>query len=149
MRRVAETFAKSAVENGLAIGASVGITLRGRPHFFAYGLADIPTGTPTTPDTIYQIGSVTKIFTTAMLGQNIVIGINQLSEPPARFTGELGALDPFTAAVTLEELGDFTAGLPSTPPCPRPPADPGLPAQRGARPSSSTRPRTSPPTCGA
>lgn len=110
-----ETFARSSVADGRSIGVAVGITFRGRRHFFAYGRADAATGTSVTPDTIFQIGSVTKIFTTAILGENVLLRINRLSQTLGDFTAELGPLSPATQPVTLQELGNFTAGLPSLP----------------------------------
>lgn len=125
IRRIVETFAKSAVDEGLAVGVSVGITHRGRHYLFGYGVADEASETLATPATIYQIGSVTKIFTTAMLGQNVVVGINDLTQPLSDFETQLGPLTPSTASITLLELGDFTTGLPSTPPvCPEGPPPP-------------------------
>lgn len=120
IERIVETFAKSAVADGAAIGVSVGITFHGRtPQFFAYGLANFAEGTPATPDTIFEIGSVTKVFTTALLGWNVHTGANKLNEPLSRFPILLGPLRRSTQGINLLELGDFTAGLPSTPPlCP-------------------------------
>lgn len=61
------------VDNGSAIGVKVGTTLGDKPpSFFSYGLARY--GAPPrererfTEDTLFQIGSITKIFTTNLLG---------------------------------------------------------------------------------
>lgn len=116
VREVVETYAKSAVDEGTAIGVAVGVTMGGRRQFFAYGLADVARRTRATPDTIFQIGSVTKIFTTAILGQNTVVGMNSLAQSLGDFTAQLGSLPTSNQPVTLEELADFTAGLPSDPP---------------------------------
>jgi CubicO group peptidase (beta-lactamase class C family) len=115
LRRIVEAFARSSVDDGTSVGVAVGVTFRGQRHLFAYGLADATSGTLVTPDTIFQIGSVTKVFTTAILGENVLLGINRLSQTLADFTTQLGPLHPRTQAVTLQELGNFTAGLPSTP----------------------------------
>lgn len=112
---IVKTFTKSSVEDGTPTGVAVGITYRGRNQFFSYGLADTVTGAPVTPRTIFQIGSVTKAFTTAILGENLALGINRLSQTLADFTAELGPLGAGASQVTLEELGDFTAGYPSDP----------------------------------
>jgi len=124
---IVETFAKSAVADGAAIGVSVGVTFHGRtPQFFAYGLANFAEGTPATPDTIFEIGSVTKVFTTALLGWNVHTGANKLNEPLSRFPVLLGPMQRSTRGVNLLQLGDFTAGFPSTPPlCSDSPATPG------------------------
>ena len=77
---IVKTFAKSSVEDGTATGVAVGITYRGRSQFFSYGIADAATGAPVTPRTVFQIGSVTKVFTTAVLGENLAVGTIQLSQ---------------------------------------------------------------------
>lgn len=116
MRRIADTYAGSTIAQGKAAGVSIGITYKGKHYLYAYGLADAD-GTPSTTDGIYEMGSVTKIFTTAMLGQNVVAGTNSLTQTLGDFDAQIGygRLHPSTRMVTLENLGDFTAGLPSLP----------------------------------
>src|SRR5262245_9974138 len=73
--RIIQTFAKTAVDTGAAVGIAVGVTFRGRPaQFFSYGIADAGAATPVTPDTIFEMGSVTKVFTTALLADAAVAG---------------------------------------------------------------------------
>ncbi len=127
IQQIVETFARSAVDDGAAVGVSVGVTFRGRtPQFFAYGLANFGERTLVTPDTIFEIGSVTKVFTTALLGWNVHTGVNKLNEPLSRFSDLVGFMRRPTQGVNLRELGDFTAAFPSTPPlCSDSPATPG------------------------
>ena len=126
---IMETFARPAVDKGGAVGIAVGVTYRGRPpQFFSLGRANIATGTAVTPDTIFQMGSVTKVFTTALLGDAVLAGRLKLPLPLSRLEALLGAMPMSTQAVTLLNLGDFTSGLPTTPalcPTPIPPLPPG------------------------
>ena len=125
LKDIVETYARSAVDDGNAVGVAVGVTIAGRRHFFAYGLADVTSRRRVSPDTIFQIGSVTKVFTTAILGQNAVVGINDLAEPLNNFAPVLGSLPPANQLITLEELANFTAGLPDEPPPCQPSQSPG------------------------
>jgi len=123
--QIMETFARPPVDRGAAVGIAVGVTYRGRPpQFFSYGTADVLDGTAVTPDTIFEMGSVTKVFTTALLGEAVLAGDLKLNLPLSRLESLVGPMPRSTQAVTLLNLGDFTAGLTvDTPPeCPAPPA---------------------------
>jgi CubicO group peptidase (beta-lactamase class C family) len=116
--RIMETFGTPVVDRGAAVGIAVGVTYRGRPpQFFSYGTANVTTSAAVTPDTIFQMGSVTKVFTTALLGEAVLAGQLKLNLPLSRLQPLVGTMLPSTQLVTLLNLGDFTAGLPvSTPP---------------------------------
>jgi CubicO group peptidase (beta-lactamase class C family) len=123
IEEIARTFAASAVDSGSAVGVAVAVTYRGRPpQFFSYGRAHAGTGALVGPDTIFEMGSVTKVFTTALLADAVLAGQLKLNEPLSRFEPLLGPMLRPTQQVTLLNLGDFTAGFPNTPPvCPPPP----------------------------
>src|SRR5215468_7435246 len=128
--RIMETFARPAVDTGAAVGIAVGVTYRGRPpQFFSYGTANVAHGTAVTPDTIFEMGSVTKVFTTALLGDAVLAGRLKLNLPLSRLETLLGTMQPSTQAVSLLNLGDFTSGLlesiPPECPTPTPPLPPG------------------------
>jgi CubicO group peptidase (beta-lactamase class C family) len=122
IRAIVDTYAKSQVDNGAVIGVEVGITLDSKPlHFFSYGLARYGTSPRDrerfTEDTLFQIGSVTKIFTTNLLGQLAAQQSSVLSKQLSQFASQLGTLPTNVGAMTLKELGDFTSGITvSTPP---------------------------------
>src|SRR5262245_29136088 len=91
--RIVETFARPAVDRGGAVGIAVGVTYRDRPpQFFSHGTANIAAGTAVTPDTIFQMGSVTKVFTTALLGDAVLSGRLELALPLSRLETLVGPL---------------------------------------------------------
>ena len=95
---------------GLAVAVVRGGSL---VDFAGHGLADIASGTPVTPDTVFRIGSVTKLFTAVAVMQLWERGLVDLDAPanaylravrlvPARFGFR---------APTVRQLLTHTAGL--------------------------------------
>jgi CubicO group peptidase (beta-lactamase class C family) len=118
---IADAFAGSAVRRGEAVGMAVGIvTGSGRRHAFTYGMAvsrDPSTrARHVTADTIFRMGSATKVFTTNLLAQRVHEGGLRLDQPLADFSAQIGTLPPLTSQVTLAQLADFTGGIPDFPP---------------------------------
>jgi CubicO group peptidase (beta-lactamase class C family) len=79
-----------------------------------FGCADVAAGAPATADTIYRIGSVTKLFTDTMLMQLRDAGLLNLDDPVDRYvpavTYKLANGD--TVSPTFRQLASHTAGLP-------------------------------------
>lgn len=114
---------------GLKLGLQVGISLQVvyDQHVLANineGLIDVklPNSKPT-PDTVFRIGSITKIFTTMMLSKLAEDGIVDPSDPVDRFYNErfppafrIG--NPYSKSpVTLRMLAMHSSGLVREPPC--------------------------------
>ena len=114
------TQAQSLVDSGQAPGVAVAV-LDGdnEPVFFTYGNAraggDGQPAVPFRPDMPFEIASNTKLFTTNLLGQRVASGALDLDQPLSDFSAQTGPLRPFMGRVKLKELGDFTAGIASTP----------------------------------
>ncbi len=128
LQQVVDTYAGSQVANGAAVGVGVGVVVGDLRATFAYGLSNAATGEKFTPDSLFEIGSVTKVFTTNLLGQAVASKSTSLDLSLAQLSAELGELKPETGTVTLEEMGDFTAGFPDkAPQCKPAPANPPHP----------------------
>ena len=95
-------------------GAIVGVSMRGRRYFFAYGSAD-DAGTPFSPDTLVEIGSCTKTFTTTLFA--LAIDRRQIAATASAQTYMPSgySLTPAAQPITPLELADFTSGLPDDP----------------------------------
>jgi len=89
-------------------GMAVGVTLNGKQHIFYYGTAVKETGAKVDADTLFEIGSVSKMFTATLAAYAQAQGRLSLADHPGRFMPELRgtALDK----VTLLNLGTYTAG---------------------------------------
>ncbi len=73
-----------------------------------YGVANLETGAPVTPDVLFQIGSVTKTLTAALVVGLAEEGVLRLDTPIGT---EMDGLQPEVAALTLDRLLSQTAGL--------------------------------------
>src|ERR1700761_3230199 len=98
-------------QNG-APGAIVGVSLHGHRYYFPYGKAT-DEGAPFTPDTLVEIGSCTKTFTTTLFAlainrNEIVPDASAQKYMPKGYTLQAQQLTPL-------ELADFTSGMPDDP----------------------------------
>jgi CubicO group peptidase (beta-lactamase class C family) len=94
------------------LGVIVAVSLHGHRYFFPYGKAT-DAGAPFTRDTLVEIGSCTKTFTTALFA--LAINRNQIVPDasaqkymPEGYTLRAQQLTPL-------ELADFTSGMPDDP----------------------------------
>lgn len=113
--QIVDTFAQAAIQQGM-VGVAVGVVDKTGSvfaHTYTFGYADAVGKKGFAGDSLFEIASNTKVFTTNLLGQAVFEGTLQLDDPLSHFAKELGTLQPLTGAVTLEELGDFTGGFPS------------------------------------
>ena len=110
LRGVADQVMRPVVDNGAIPGTIVGISLRGARHFFRYSAR----GEQLAPNTIVEIGSITKVFTTALLAQAIQDGSIQ---PNASIQSCLPdtRLQRCASAVTPVQLASFRSGMPALP----------------------------------
>ena len=98
-------------------GATLGI-LRMRPGKedelaeAAHGLLNVETKVETTTDSVFQIGSISKVWTTTVLMQLVDEGKLDLDAPVAEVLPELKLADPdVTKGVTIRHLLTHTSGI--------------------------------------
>jgi CubicO group peptidase (beta-lactamase class C family) len=116
VRAIVDAFAEGAIDRGVAIGVGVGVidARSGFSETYTFGQADAASGDAFRADTIFAIGSTTKVFTTNLLGQAVFENRLQLDNTLSQFQRAFGMfVDPLTSLVSLGELGDFTAGFPT------------------------------------
>jgi CubicO group peptidase (beta-lactamase class C family) len=80
----------------------------------SYGDADMEKKTPADRDTVYRIGSITKMFTAVMLEQLVEAGKVHYSDPAEKYFPELKTVQgayPGAPPITLVQLATHTAGL--------------------------------------
>jgi CubicO group peptidase (beta-lactamase class C family) len=102
--------------NRLHIGsASVGV-VAGNQLIWAksYGEADMEKKIPADQNTVYRIGSITKMFTAVMLHQLVDSGKVHLSDTVERYLPEVRSIQrnfPYAPPITLLQLATHTSGL--------------------------------------
>lgn len=92
-------------------GAAVILYRDGKPEQFYFGYADRETKTPITAQTLFEIGSISKIFTVLLLAQEINAGHMRLEDPISLYIPELKTYKALKK-MTLEKLATHTADLP-------------------------------------
>ena len=104
---VGDTVAPLMAEHRIP-GMAVALSIDGQRHYFNYGEADQEAGVPVTEKTLFELGSISKIFTAALTGYAQSSGALALSDPASQYLPALegSAFD----AITLLELGTYTAG---------------------------------------
>ncbi|HEX6071995.1 MAG TPA: serine hydrolase domain-containing protein [Sphingomicrobium sp.] len=96
-------------------GMTLGLTAPGGyATVLNFGYANADARTPITPDTLFQIGSITKVMVAALVHQLAAEGRFRLSD---RFSDLLPAIPlPAGNAIQIQHLLDHVAGLPSDAP---------------------------------
>lgn len=89
-------------------GMAVAIVADAQTYFFTYGVASREKNTPVTKATLFEIGSVSKVFTATLVSYAQVLGEISLDDHPGKYLTQLQhcALDQ----ATLLNLGTYTAG---------------------------------------
>jgi CubicO group peptidase (beta-lactamase class C family) len=80
----------------------------------SYGDADMEKKIPADTDTVYRIGSITKMFTALMLEQLVDAGKVHLSDPVEKYFPEIKSVQgrfPDAPPITLIQLATHTSGL--------------------------------------
>jgi len=100
-------------ERRLSVGMAVGITEAGSHRFAAHGCRDARGGGPVNEKTLFEIGSITKLFTALLLSDMANRGEVGLDEPVAALLPS-GTRTPARdgKAITLRDLASHTSGLP-------------------------------------
>jgi CubicO group peptidase (beta-lactamase class C family) len=120
-KQIADAYAGTVVDSGQAVGIGV-VIVEGNhePRYFTYGNAVTATSStpakPFMPDSLWWMGSVSKVFTFNLLGQRIYTGDIEPKQPLSDFSAQIGPMMPLTSQMSIKQLASFTGGLLDTPP---------------------------------
>jgi len=101
----------------LTVGMAVCTVTAARKRFLTYGRERLSNDHPVTADTVFEIASITKIFTALLLADMVRRSEVALEDPAARHLPgdfQLPVLD--ARQITLADLATHSSGLPSFPP---------------------------------
>ncbi len=93
-------------------GVAVGILRDGQRELHGYGLASIETEQPVRPDTLFQIGSISKVYTATLVMRLVEESKLALDEPIVTYLPDLKLADAQARkTITLRHLLSHTSGL--------------------------------------
>jgi CubicO group peptidase (beta-lactamase class C family) len=107
----------AAYEVTRAAGTSVGIALVTRDRVVmasGYGMADVAASVPATGNTMFPIGSVSKMFAAVAVMQLVDQGLVDLNKPLVQYLPSFKMADPRFDKITVKMLLNHTSGIPGT-----------------------------------
>jgi serine-type D-Ala-D-Ala carboxypeptidase/endopeptidase len=117
---------KKRIEFGLNPSIVVGIVDKDGPHYSNFGKKS-DNGAEANEHTIYEIGSITKVFTATLLSQQVIDGKLKLDDPIKNYLPSQVKIPQWgEREITFGNLSDHTSGLPRMP-SNMSPSDPGNP----------------------
>jgi serine-type D-Ala-D-Ala carboxypeptidase/endopeptidase len=104
---LAKSLAGGELAPSTGIGVSIGVVKHGERRVFSYGAAK--------PDSIFEIGSMTKTFTGLILAQMIEQGKVKIDEPVRELLPPGTVAKPSGPEITLVDIATQHSGLPRLP----------------------------------
>src|SRR5437870_11014266 len=101
-------------KTGSGGGVAVAVRMNGNTSFFNYGMADNAQKRQVTADSIFNLGSVGKVFAMTLLAQAVKQGELSLDDPVAKYVTELQRGSDIRR-ITLGQLASHSSGLPYRP----------------------------------
>jgi CubicO group peptidase (beta-lactamase class C family) len=114
VKRVVDGIMHPYIAQNHLPGAIVGVSLHGHRYYFPYGQAT-DAGTPFAPDTLVEIGSCTKVFTTTLFALDIDRKQMTPNGSAQKYMPRGYPLTRGAQAATPLEFADFTSGMPDDP----------------------------------
>jgi CubicO group peptidase (beta-lactamase class C family) len=93
-------------------GIAVGVWADGEVRRWAHGVANVETGQPVTSGTLFQIGSITKVFVATLVMRLVEEGKLALDAPLVEYLPDLVLADAeIRAGITVRHVLSHTGGL--------------------------------------
>lgn len=107
MTRDLKQFAADSLASGTGAGLAIGVWKAGERSVFAYGAAQ--------PDSLFEIGSISKTFTGLILARMVAQGKARFDEPVRDLLPPGTVPKPVGREITLLDLATHRSGLPRMP----------------------------------
>ncbi|MGO3307546.1 MAG: serine hydrolase domain-containing protein, partial [Sphingobacterium sp.] len=105
-----DSIANTYIANGSAL--TIAIFHQNKYKSFDYGETKKGNGTLPTDTTLYEIGSLTKVFTAILLADLVTKEIVSLDDPIAKFLPDSVSVNTYIQGITFKQLANHTSGLP-------------------------------------
>ena len=111
-----DEIAHGYLKDSKNVGLAVGIIRGGEAQILCYGTTDKPYGIPINPNSVFEIGSITKVFTGILLAEAMRRGEVKLEDPVNDYLPERARI-PVRGKkpLTLRHLTTHTSGIPRLP----------------------------------
>lgn len=107
-----QAFAAAQRETFNLPAITIALWQDGQLHQAASGLLNLETGVEATTDSVFQIGSITKVMTTCLVMQLVDQGRVELDQPVIRYLADFQVACPeATASITVRQLLNHTNGI--------------------------------------
>ena len=110
-----DTVARKYIQKGNTVGICVAVIKDGKT--FTYGYGEIKKGSDKlpNPDNFFEIGSITKTFTSTLLAYYVNEGKIKLTDPITKYLPDSVSANPELKGITLLNLSNHTSGFISVP----------------------------------
>jgi CubicO group peptidase (beta-lactamase class C family) len=107
---------KARVDNHINVGIVVGVVDGDKVEYFSYGKTALENGSDVDENSVFEIGSISKTFTTIMVADEVLKGNMKLSDPIQKFFPE-GVTVPTrnNRVITVKDIATHSSGLPRMP----------------------------------
>lgn len=107
------SYAESLIDKCDTPAVSIAIWHNNKLHQAAAGILNVNSGIEATVDSIFQIGSVSKVFTTSLVMQLVDEGRINLDKPVTAYLRDFHVADDrATQAITIRQLLNHSSGIP-------------------------------------
>ncbi|WP_339751799.1 serine hydrolase [uncultured Winogradskyella sp.] len=107
---------KARVDEGFNPSISLAYIDGDEVSYFNYGKTEIENGKQVNENTVYEIGSISKVFTTILLADEVLKGNMKLTDPISNYLPKTLTVPQRNGKViTLKDLATHTSGLPRMP----------------------------------
>jgi serine-type D-Ala-D-Ala carboxypeptidase/endopeptidase len=111
-----ERLAQPLVDNGAVVGLAIGVLDKGQRRTFGFGRIAADRDERPTADTLYEIGSITKVFTGLLLADAVERKKVSLDDPVQKYLPDDVVLRTVGGTpITLVDLSTHFSGLPRMP----------------------------------
>jgi CubicO group peptidase (beta-lactamase class C family) len=111
-----DSLAQPLIDNGKVVGLAIGIIRGNETYTLGYGRIAKGSQVKPTGDTIFEIGSISKVFTGLLLADMVGQGLVRLDQPVKELLpSSVTVPEKVGRAITLLDLVTHTSGLPMVP----------------------------------
>jgi CubicO group peptidase (beta-lactamase class C family) len=100
---------KARIDEGFNPSVALAYIEGEQVSYFNYGITEVKTGKPVNENTVYEIGSISKVFTTILLADEVLKGNMKLDDPISNYLPKTVTVPQYNGKqITLKDLATHT-----------------------------------------